>query len=556
MKKLILYIIAILSAVSVYGQQAERIFVSTDRSVYIAGDQIWCSLFCIDKDSGKLSGYSAVSYLELVSSDGTAAVAKVGLLSGRGAGSFRIPSSTPTGNYRLMAYTAANTNESGNAYLAGSKIVSIFNTTSSARVREGVRIVSDDEYEAMRKPREKADGPLDISMSTRVRKGSLFPLYIRNTGASEALFSLSVYNVDDIEEPAGQDFAGFLRRIRSEGPVKTSGNRLPEYDGEIVYAAVEGLEGKDAEDASSSAVAILSSAGAPSNVYMGKVESDGKIVFYTNNIYGDRELVCEVFDRQGAEGYIGITDPFIHPSPGEVPELVMAKSLGGSLVARKSSYAESFPSDTLAEFLPVREDLLLSGIPKKTYHLDDYVRFHSVREVVVEIIPELRVSKAHGGSVLQMIVQDPTLYRKNVLDNILIMIDGVAITDIDMLLGLDALLIKDVDIYKESMVMGKIVYNGMVNFITTNNYVSALKFSDNVRVVDFKGVSFPVAYTSDDSPRRRLLWWHPSMDIPARGEEKLQIAAPSYPGLFKLVAEGISEQGETLREVLYFEVFE
>ena len=105
MKRLLILLLALLPMVA-GAQGVERIYVSTDRSVYISGDEIWCSLFCLDGTTRQLSGYSAVAYVELVSAEGTVATAKISLMEGRGAGKFRIPVSVPTGNYRLLAYTA------------------------------------------------------------------------------------------------------------------------------------------------------------------------------------------------------------------------------------------------------------------------------------------------------------------------------------------------------------------------------------------------------------------------------------------------------------------
>ena len=121
-KNLSTFFIALLAVVSLRGAEmpVERLFVSTDREAYIAGDNVWCSLFCLDGE-GKRSSQSAVSYLELISAEGTVVEAKIGLLDGRGAGSFRIPVSVPTGVYRLIAYTSANVNEEGTPWMAGSR---------------------------------------------------------------------------------------------------------------------------------------------------------------------------------------------------------------------------------------------------------------------------------------------------------------------------------------------------------------------------------------------------------------------------------------------------
>ena len=147
--KRILFSLLILAwgGISTPAAPVERIYVSTDRDVYLAGDAVWCSLTCLD-ENGRFSNASAISYLELISGDGTACTAKIGLLEGRGAGSFRIPVTVPTGTYRLIAYTAVNAAEDGKPWQAGSRLLTIFNSTSLARVADGVEILDEASYEA------------------------------------------------------------------------------------------------------------------------------------------------------------------------------------------------------------------------------------------------------------------------------------------------------------------------------------------------------------------------------------------------------------------------
>ena len=168
----------------------ERVYVSTDRNAYIAGDAVWCSLFCLD-ENGRLSPRSAVAYLELVSTDGTAAEAKIGLLEGRGAGSFRIPVTTPTGTYRLVAYTAVNAAEEGTPWMAGSRLLSVYTTTSAARVVGGVEILDEAKYAALEKPSAENVGGLTLSTNVRQRQNATAVLSLRNVGP-DASVSLSI----------------------------------------------------------------------------------------------------------------------------------------------------------------------------------------------------------------------------------------------------------------------------------------------------------------------------------------------------------------------------
>lgn len=537
MRKLIVFILSLLPF-TVLAQGVERVFVSSDRSVYISGDEIWCSVFCLDGTEGKLSGYSAVCYVELVSEEGTVASAKIALMEGRGAGKFRIPVEAPTGNYRLLAYTA----KYPDAFCPGARTVSVFNTTSVARVKNGVRVT--DGYEPQKTGIFASDGLLSISLREIPVSGKSFSIGLKN-GSDAATLSLSVYAVDSIREPENGDMYSFIEALPSAGGANPS-SKTGEYEGEIIYAAVEGLEGE--------ALVTLSSAGSPSDVYVGKVGESGRLMFFTNNIYGDRELVCEV---GGKSGNISLLDPFRYPSLDSVEVLELSPGLAGDLLRRKAALHASLQADTLVDFIPRRQDILLEKVYKTTYHLDDYTRFPSFNEVIVEIVPELRIRKIHGEHGLQLIVPDASGSRRIVKDNILVMLDGVVISSLSLLEGMDAMLLQDIDIYEESIALGGISYNGCVNFITRRNYVKALQFPSNVRVVDFKGVCYPEAYLGtpiSGTDNRQLLYWNPIMELPAGESKVISLTAPSVPGIYRIKADGLTVSGKPVHEILDIEV--
>lgn len=545
MKKLLISILGLLPVLA-QAQLVEKVYVSTDRSVYIAGDEIWCSLFCMDAKTGQLSPFSAVSYLELVSTDGTVATAKVSLMEGRGAGKFRIPASAATGNYCLIAYTAQNQG----GYLAGSKLLSVFNTTSLSRVKDGVEFLPENEYKALSRQKMASDRTVSLSLNGNPRSGQPFTINMNNS-AQAVDMSVSVYALDEIVSPENTTLADFLQQ---SCPEEASSNRLPEYEGEIIYAAVEGLVQRQLDSLSNMAVATLSSAGSLSDVYVGKVNDKGRLEFFTNNIYGDRELVCEV---KSDCGYISLMDPFIRPEMANIKPLKLSSLQYGPLVQRKAGIDNSLQIDTLVQFLPRRHDVLLDNDVRIHYHLDDYTRFPSLREVIVEIIPELRIGQGHGRREIKMVVPDPFNSKKNLLDNILVMLDGVVIDNLALLEGMDAMLLEDVDIYRQSILVGGLSFNGVVNFITRKGYVKALQFKDNVRVVDFKGVSYPVAYLGsavNGADYRPLLYWHPALKMASREARSLSLTAPAYSGTFRMIAEGLTADGKPFREVLDFQV--
>ena len=551
MKKILLSISALVFAgMMSLAAPVERIYLSTDRSVYLAGDAVWCSLTCLD-ENGRFSNASAVSYVELVSTEGTACTAKIGLLEGRGAGSFRIPVTTPTGTYRLMAYNADNAAEECQPWLAGSRLLTVYNSTSAARLPGGVEI-------GHHTPEIKEitpEGKVELSTRIRIPKGQASVLNIHN-GGSDASVSLSIFHEDDL--PRGEREmtpANFLRALPNS--VRLTRDASVENDGEIITARIRGtiLKGDDIS------VSTLSAAGSPTDLYIGRSDGDEHVRYYTSNIYGDREIVCEVSQLDRKEGYIDFESPFLFPAIGSLPKIYLNADQRPDIVARKAALRseKALRVDTLTTFMTHREDLLLASVPSHRYHLDDYTRFPSVKEILVEIIPELRLRTDHGVPSILLTYTD-VLHRKNELThNIVVMMDGVVLSDLNLLLNFDAMLIDDIDIYDQAFVCGKTPLHGLVNFITKKNYVTALDFPANVRVVDFQGVAYPVAYSGvvpegEGQDLRQLLYWHPILKLDAASDYRLEFTAPAYAGRFKAVAEGFTKDGTPIYQEFTFEV--
>ena len=512
----------------------ERVFVLTDRSAYLSGDRVWCSLFCVD-ENGSLSPQSAVAYLELVSADGSAAQAKIGLLEGRGAGEFPIPAGAPTGNYRLMAYTSL---EGGEASLCGSRLLSVYNTSSLARVKGGVLPAAKPEAVLQEDIREG----VGIQIPVIVRRGESLKLTI--DGVSGDL-CVSVYHEDGLSQVRNGSLGEFLGQF----PVAPDPAGLLEYDGEIIRGSVLNSNG--------SGKAILSSSGSTDDIYVCTTGDDASLLFQTGNIYGDLELVCEMMDA-GEDVRIRLQDPFQHPEAGEIPVLCLDESLSEGLTLGKRSLSAVIAADTLVRFLPRRKDQFLQTEDMTRLHLDDYTRFPSVKEIVVELLPSVRIRTRHGRKELELAIPDGSSSKVAFKDHILVMMDGVVISDFSQLLSLDAMLLEDVYTCTERIVVGPTFFNGAINFVSKKNYVTALNFPSNVCVVDFKGVRYPVAYLGavlpEEEDLRQLLYWHPSLLVKEAESAAIELKAPDYAGRFCVVVEGLSSEGEPVRAISHFEV--
>ena len=554
----------------------EKTYISTDREIYVSGDKIWCSAFCVDAANGlRPSSLSAIAYVEIVSEDGTLESGKIALSEGRGAGTIEIPATAPTGNYRIVAYTAYTKNTPGfNQQEHISKTISIFNTSTKERVKNGVKILSDSEYDALRTPAstpastpagthttgthttgthssstynagtQPAAGALSI-VCHRSAEGYL-EVVLTNNSAAPADLSLSLSNRDGIIPPDNTSIDAFMGAAASAAQAAAE---LPEYEGEIIRGRIAGATTDEIEGLKGRS-AFISVPTEKSDLYSSVVDNDGMIKFVTNNIYGTKEMVCEIEDNDLARCHIELISPFVSPKLKGIPALQMAPSIKEDLQRRGLSVqlCRSFSADTLASLMPIRENPLIPSFDAIEYKLDDYKRFPVMRELFIEFINEIKVRRVDGKEQLKVkthLEERVSLFDKN---NSLIMVDGIPVFDHSQVIEYDPLLVESVVVYPYKYYTGWRSFCGMANFVTYKKNLPGIKFNDGVRVVQFKGCSYPMAFTcqeiGEDFPDyRELLYWHPQIKLPAGESSSIKVKIPANVKEIRICAEGMMENG-------------
>ena len=550
----------------------EKTYISTDREIYVSGDKIWCSAFCVDAANGlRPSSLSAIAYVEIVSEDGTLESGKIALSEGRGAGTIEIPATAPTGNYRIVAYTAYTKNTPGfNPQEHISKTISIFNTSTKERVKNGVKILSDSEYDALRTPAgtQPAAGALSITCH-RSAEGYL-EVVLTNNSAAPADLSLSLSNRDGIIPPDNTSIDAFMgaaasaaqaaagaesaaarasARAASATAATAEAAELPEYEGEIIRGRIAGATTDEIEGLKGRS-AFISVPTEKSDLYSSVVDNDGMIKFVTNNIYGTKEMVCEIEDNDLARCHIELISPFVSPKLKGIPALQMAPSIKEDLQRRGLSVqlCRSFSADTLASLMPIRENPLIPSYDAIEYKLDDYKRFPVMRELFIEFINEIKVRRVDGKEQLKVkthLEERVSLFDKN---NSLIMVDGIPVFDHSQVIEYDPLLVESVVVYPYKYYTGWRSFCGMANFVTYKKNLPGIKFNDGVRVVQFKGCSYPMAFTcqeiGEDFPDyRELLYWHPQIKLPAGESSSIKVKIPANVKEIRICAEGMTENG-------------
>src|SRR5688500_829348 len=84
----------------------EKIYAHLDRTFYLTGETLWFKIYTVDGSVHKPLDLSRVAYAEILDKGNFPVLqAKVGLQHGRGHGSFFLPASLMSGNYKLRIYT-------------------------------------------------------------------------------------------------------------------------------------------------------------------------------------------------------------------------------------------------------------------------------------------------------------------------------------------------------------------------------------------------------------------------------------------------------------------
>ena len=517
MKKLLLLGTLLLPLLSRAQAVPEQVWVSTDRTTYVAGDCIWVSAFCFDATASgrKLSAQSKVAYVELLSSEGTAATMRLSLLGGRGGGVMAIPGNVPTGTYLLAAYTRCL--GKGVDPLAGARRIRIFNTNATIR-QKTVQI-------ADHQPETEGERPLgrgvQIALQRTAGQQESFPVTLQC--ASDASVSVSVYKIDALE---GTPSTG---PVAPQPATACPAGTLSTLEGEILTGH---LEGRDAARTWDDPVCLplISAPGNTADIYLGEKTTYGSYRFRTGNIFGRRDLVCEVLGLpETAECSLVIDDPFLHLSAESDEPLVLSEDLRATLQARRKAMIHFRAQDI------------------------DTTKMTSVQEMIIEFIPELRVRRDDGKhKQVQVRIdggpQRPPLFARGSMT----LLDGVPMTYHENLLAFDPDLLSDILIYPHTYNVGTRTYDGVVNFITAKGNISTALFPKQVRIFDFDGVCPPVILPKG-TPDCQTLYWHPLTELEAGKSHRIEIQTPAYKGRFRVVVEGLTQDGTPLYTEASFE---
>jgi hypothetical protein len=147
----------------------------------------------------------------------------------------------------------------------------------------------------------------------------------------------------------------------------------------------------------------------------------------------------------------------------------------------------------------------------------------------------------------------------------LILLDGVAMLDINKFMEYDPMKIKSIDVVTKKYFLGNLSYYGIIDCKTYHGDMSGYALDPRSVVIDFDGLQqqrefYSPSYETMQQYAGRLpdfrttLYWNPSLKTGNTGSEELVFFSSDVAGRYVVVIQGISDDGIPAVTSLYFTV--
>lgn len=546
----------------------ERIYLHQNTSFLMTGEYLYYQVYCFDSTTELLSDFSKIAYVELINSKHELVFRhKIRLKKGTGQGDFFFNSEIPSGTYKVLSYTLAMSNGSvADFYQKDLVVINPFQSDQSelldsanAEVLSHQIIDKEPSIDAI-----SSMGANLVSKKSVVQTREQINLKIKIPKELYGNYSISVRKTDNLTTSSAVKASGFKATFKNKTiPISHAGNKefqLPELRGELIQGRIRNRNSQDPQANVKIGLSI------PDLNYIFKTSTtnkNGDFFFNIDEEYSTQQALIQIIDDPNDALYYELISPapidygkirfqkyYIDPS---FAEEVLNHSIGNQI---QNSYA-SMHTDELVQYPKTRPFYFKSS---RSFLLDDYTRFPTVKETILEVINDVFTRTNKDKSSIH--VRLYSTYTGIDLTTLLI-VDGILIQDHSPIIFSDASKIKRINIVDEFYYYGNQVYKGIVSLesfdgnLIQSNAKYASEFQDLFIPLQEKKY-FQKDYNSsvnyDRIPDFRFqLYWQPNLKIEAE-ETSIDFYSSDIKGTYEVVVEGFSSSGKGITLKDYIEV--
>ncbi|MEO7992351.1 MAG: hypothetical protein ABI663_22565 [Chryseolinea sp.] len=290
-------------------------------------------------------------------------------------------------------------------------------------------------------------------------------------------------------------------------------------------------------------------------------DSTGRFYFNTDKIKFNTDVILQVAPATCPDCQIKLDGNGLNDYKNFVPAPLEIDSSFQKIIEQRSVFAQienAYYLQKQDSIVDTPETVRFYGQPDKTYLLDDYVRFPTMEDILIEYVLEIILKKK--GDQFEIRVMN-LRKREAFSEDPLILLDGIPVFDINQLMGYNPLLLKKIEIVGRRYFYGPIETQGIISFTTydgTGNNVPVAQKEKYLGILTeklyFSPVYDEVSQLTTIPDYRTQLYWNPIISLSEK-PQTFEFYTSDVTGDFEIVIEGIRVDGQPLhhREVIHID---
>ena len=550
----------------------EKVYVQTNESLLFSGEYLLYKIYCLETREKQLSNVSKVAYVALVDQNGKSVFThKVRLNMGAGYGDFFVPTSVPTGSYKLLGYSQWMKNfDTESFFQSDVHIINPYQLVPEAHLAVG----TDSTLQAsevmtpasLEKSIASTENQVQIALDKTelgTREKLMVGIRTDNAEIQNGDYSISIRKLEEFPAPKRMSSVEFTaKHLNGASSLAAISQKkyLPELRGELISGTIINKKTKmPAED-------LRVSISLPGNDYLLKIASTnekGAFSFLLDQEYENVTAALQIL-ADNWDDYEIVMDKAQKVYSGiEFEKFVISEAMKDYILQK------SVQNQIENGFREVKSDAVIPAAHEPPYYrkftvdynLDDYTRFNSIEETIVEVVDQLSVRRLKNGDRAFEIrpeegFTDPGLFP-------MVFVDGLFIKKHEDFMDYSAKKIKSIHFSRDKVILGPQVFQGVLNFKTVDgNFYNEFFTPHIVNINLFKPQSqkeyfnqtYGAGVSKDRIPDfRHQLLWEPELDL-SKGSKEISVFTSDVPGTYLLILEGFSSIGNPVSVKRQFSV--
>lgn len=529
----------------------ESIYLHINNPTLLVGESIFYKIYCLNSQNHNFSNISKIAYVEIIDDKGISVIKqKLLLKEGVAQGDIFIPTSTNSGTYKIISYTNWMKNYSKANWFESD--ITIINPFQSK--------ILIPEFASTYLDKETSSITIQLNKNKyNLREQVKLQFKLNSEELKQGKYSISVRKLNDSIENLSTSSVKFLSDLKNTKNLNLNVNSLPEIRGEMISGKITSI---DANSTVENKTISLSIPGKSFEFKLTNTNENGEFTFILEELPNSPKAVIQVVDDSRKAYSIELVN---QTSSFSNLQFQSTKEISNQLkkVIEKRSIANQIEN----AYFSIKKDTIKDQSSSKSFYfplaktisLDDYTRFSTLRETIIEILPNIFFKEKDG------------IYTINLRDKIsngvdsgytLVLIDGLLIQNVKELFEYNTKNIDKVDYITEKYVYGPKIYNGMINFITKEFNYELQEKGDYIIQTEIQRPLIKKYYYNQDYSEaskyeripdyRYQLFWNPDLKI--ENEKTISFYTSDVKGQFEINIQGFTSNGKPISVKEYFEV--